>query len=126
MVLQTEAQWEYAARAGEAGPGGAMDEVAWSEENSDGETHPVGTKKPNAWGLHDMSGNVWEWCADWYVGKLEGGIDPQGASSGSNRVYRGGSWGHIAYYCRVANRYGDDPSDSNNYVGFRVARSSVQ
>jgi formylglycine-generating enzyme required for sulfatase activity len=127
MVLPTEAQWEYACRAGEAGmySGGTLDEVAWYEKNSGSETHPVGTKKPNAWGLYDMHGNVWEWCADWYAWELKGGVDPWGANSGSLRVGRGGSWDYDADYCRVANRGGNGPSGSNGDFGFRVARSSV-
>ena len=128
MTLPTEAQWEYAARAGEAGKysGGTLDEVAWYDGNSENKTHAVGGKKPNAWGLHDMSGNVWEWCADWYEEELEGGIDPQGASTGAYRVGRGGSWYGFAYDCRVADRGNYDPSSSFNRIGFRVARSSVQ
>ena len=129
MILPTEAQWEYAARAGETGPysGGTLDEVVWYDKNSGGETHPVSTKKPNAWGLHDMHGNVSEWCADWYAIELAGGVDPQGAATGALRVSRGGSWFGNAGYCRVAVRYYDDPSVSYySYVGFRVARSSVQ
>jgi formylglycine-generating enzyme required for sulfatase activity len=127
MTLPTEAQWEYAARAGETGPysGGALDEVAWYHKNSDSKTHPVGTKKPNAWGLHDTSGNVWEWCSDYYASKLEGGIDPQGASSGGGRVFRGGSWYSIAGYRRVAYRGNNYPSVMNDNLGFRVARSSA-
>jgi formylglycine-generating enzyme required for sulfatase activity len=127
MTLPTEAQWEYAARAGEAGPysGGTVDQVAWYKENSGGETHPVGTKKSNACGLNDMYGNVWEWCADWYQEELKGGVDPQGAISGSTRVFRGGCWGNVADYCRVAYRYFNGPTYSANFIGFRVARSSV-
>jgi formylglycine-generating enzyme required for sulfatase activity len=127
MVLPTEAQWEYAARAGETGPysGGMLDEVAWYDVNSGRNTPPVGTKKPNAWGLHDMHGNVWEWCADSYTSKLEGGVDPQGAASGANRVVRGGSWVNVASYCRVAVRNNNYPSFTNGNIGFRVARSSV-
>jgi len=120
MVLPTDAQWEYAARAGETGPysGGTLDEVAWYYGKSENKTHPVGTKKPNAWGLHDMSGNVYEWSADSYVKELEGGIDPQG------RVLRGGGW-DSAGDCRVAYRGNYFPSDSGNSIGVRVARSSV-
>ncbi len=127
MTLPTEAQWEYAARAGETGPysGGTADQVAWYKENSGGKTHPVGTKKSNAWSLHDVHGNVWEWCADWN-GELKGGIDPQGATSGSSRVLRGSSWGYnFAGDCRVALRNSINPSGSSFFIGFRVARSSV-
>jgi formylglycine-generating enzyme required for sulfatase activity len=127
MVLPTEAQWEYAARAGQAGvyAGGGLDEVAWYNRNSGDETRPVGTKKANAWGLHDMSGNVIEWCQDWHEEKLSGGSDPSGPDSGSLRVYRGGSWCSSAYYCRVANRYSYNPTYADLSFGFRVARSSV-
>ena len=127
MVLPTEAQWEYACRAGEPGPypGGTIDEVAWYWDNSEDETHPVGMKKSNAWGLYDMYGNVWEWCADWYDDELEGGIDPSGPASGTYRVSRGCSWFSNAYSCRAAYRNNGTPSLTVNRLGFRVARSSV-
>ena len=123
MALPTEAQWEYACRAGETGPysGGAIEQVAWHDENSGGETHPVGTKKPNAWGLHDMHGNVREWCADWYGDSRRGGTDPSGPSSGVDRVDRGGSWYSLAAYCRAANRFRNNPDIRNRYLGFRPA-----
>ena len=130
MALPTEAQWEYACRAGEPGPysGGTIDEVAWYGDNSDSKTHPVGMKKSNAWGLHDMHGNVREWCADWYDAELEGGVDPTGPSSDWVRVGRGGSWNFNAFHCRAANRNSFlTPPDSRNALnGSRVARSSVQ
>jgi formylglycine-generating enzyme required for sulfatase activity len=106
MALPTEAQWEYACRAGEAGAyyGGTIDEVAWYCDNSDEKTHPVATKKPNAWGLHDMHGNVAELCQDWHSVRikgfpdnnffrlrLKGGEDPKGPELGSLQVIRGGS-----------------------------------
>ncbi|MFN5868754.1 MAG: SUMF1/EgtB/PvdO family nonheme iron enzyme [Akkermansiaceae bacterium] len=127
MTLPTEAQWEYAARAGATGPdlGSTMDEVAWYAGNSENKTHPVGMKNPNAWGLHDMLGNVMEWCADWYEMELEGGIDPQGASSGTGRVIRGGYYNNLAFYCRVAFRFSLTPAIKIKHIGFRVARSSV-
>lgn len=127
MTLPTEAQWEYAARAGETDPysGGTLDEVAWYRGNSQYETHQVGTKKANAWGLHDMSGNVAEWCADWYSKKLEGGVDPWGANSGTLRVYRGGSWNGNAFGCHVAFRNSIIPTQQAVGLGFRVARISV-
>jgi formylglycine-generating enzyme required for sulfatase activity len=127
MTLPTEAQWEYAARAGETGPysGGILDEVAWYAENSSDVTHPVGTKKPNAWGLHDVHGNMCEWCADFYGWELKGGIDPQGVTSGAGRVRRGGSWGSVASYCRVAVRGSYGPTGSRDVIGFRAARGSA-
>lgn len=127
MVLPTEAQWEYACRAGEFGPysGGTIDEVAWYVDNSDSKTHPVGMKKSNAWGLCDMHGNVWEWCADWYDVELQGGVDPIGPASGADRVLRGGSWLSNAFGCRAADRNGSDPSGQYRIIGFRIARSSV-
>jgi formylglycine-generating enzyme required for sulfatase activity/serine/threonine protein kinase len=127
MVLSTDAEWEYAARAGESGPysGGSIDQVAWYDGNSGRTTHSVGTKKPNAWGLHDMHGNVWEWCADWYGDTLPGGLNPKGPASGAYRVRRGGGWNGVATYCRVAYRNGSNPTDSRNSFGLRVARSSV-
>jgi formylglycine-generating enzyme required for sulfatase activity len=123
FALPTEAQWEYACRAGEKGPfsGGSLDDVGWYDENSDSETHEVGEKKPNAWGLHDMHGNVWEWCADWWDDTLKGGVDPTGPSSGVDRVYRGGSWGFDASDCRAARRGGSGPDDRLNDLGFRPA-----
>ena len=127
MMLPTEAQWEYACRAGEPGQysGGTIDEVAWYWDNSEDETHPVGMKKSNAWGLHDMHGNVWEWCADWYDAELEGGVDPTGPSSGANRVRRGGGWDSYAVSCRAAFRYNDNPANRHDSLGFRIACSSV-
>ena len=124
-ILPTEAQWEYAARAGDSwrySGGNNIDEVAWYNGNSSSRTNPVGIKKSNAWGLHDMSGNVREWCHDWYDKRIGGG-DPAGAISGSRRVLRGGSWVYIASHCRVADRVKDVPSLTSNRIGFRVVRS---
>ena len=97
--LPTEAEWEYAARAGTTtaysfgNDARQLGEYAWYDNNADGKTHPVGQKKPNAWGLHDMYGNVWEWVQDWYTNYAAGSaVDPAGPSSGSLRVVRGGSW----------------------------------
>jgi formylglycine-generating enzyme required for sulfatase activity len=126
MVLPTDAQWEYACRAGERGPysGGAVDEVAWYNSNSFGSTNPVGEKKPNAWGIHDMHGNVWEWCQDWYDHvneELYGGLDPQGPETGVARVHRGGSWGNLDIHSRSSSRSAAFPQTASNRVGFRVA-----
>ena len=147
--LPTEAEWEYAARGGVEANGRSpqyagsnnIDEVAWYWKNSgdkllSGEwgwgkiksnncrTHQVGTKAPNELGIYDMSGNVWEWCNDRYDAeyykKSKGSINPQGPSSGTTRVNRGGSWISNAVGCRVANRGGDNPDNSFNILGFRL------
>jgi len=102
--LPTEAQWEYAARAGTTGARhGELDEIAWHSDNSGSETHPVGEKLANAWGLHDMLGNVWEWVADWFAVYPAGAVtDPQGPDTGSGRVTRGGGWANNARSVRSA------------------------
>ena len=124
--LPTEAQWEYACRAGTTTTyywGDAMDGAyAWYNNNSGSTTHPVGTKKPNAWGLYDMSGNVWEWCRDWY-GALAYGTDPKGSASGSYRVPRGGGRNYNSDGCASSYRYNLDPSLRNIYYGFRLSRT---
>ena len=130
--LPTEAEWEYACRAGTktafsfGNDEKLLDQYAWFRDNAfdAGEqyAHKFGLKKPNPWGLHDMHGNVWEWCSDWY-GSLPGGTDPAGPGGGSIRVYRGGGWGNSPDYCRSADRSCFDPSNRNFILGFRVARS---
>ena len=124
--LPTEAEWEYAARAGATGPRhGELDAIAWHEGNSGGKTHPVKQKAANAWGLHDMMGNVWELCSDWYGDYPTGGVsDPTGSNSGSLRVFRGGSWFFGAGFCRSAGRNGRDPGYRD--LGFRPVLSSVR
>ncbi len=123
--LPTEAEWEYAARAGTTGPRyGELSRVAWHSGNSGTKTHPVGKKQANAWGLHDMLGNVWEWTWDWFGNYSSGSsTDPVGASSGSGRVSRGCSWYGPARVCRAAGRYGYSPEYRNDNLGFRPARS---
>ena len=126
--LPTEAQWEYACRAGTTTTyywGVSMDgNYAWYYDNSSGMTHTVGTKTPNAWGLYDMSGNVWEWCLDWY-GTLAYDTDPKGSSSGADRVVRGGGWAFRADRCASSYRSFDNPSSGfyNYSFGFRLVRT---
>ncbi len=123
--LPTEAQREYACRAGTATTyywGDSMDgSYAWYWNNSGSKTHPVGTKFPNAWGLYDMSGNVWEWCCDWY-GTLAYGTDPGVSASGSYRVLRGGSYYNDAGHCTSSYRGNDVPSYRHGSYGFRLVR----
>lgn len=126
--LPTEAEWEYAARGGNKSQNykysGShnLNNVAWFTDNSSSQTHSVGAKLPNELGIYDMSGNVWEWCSDWkgtYPASPQ--QDPMGASSGSYRVIRGGSWSNIAARCRVSNRDNGGPGDRIGDLGFRVA-----
>ena len=99
----------------------------WSRSNSDLKTHPVGEKKPNAWGLYDMHGNVAEWCQDWFGHYPSGSAtDPTGATSGLNRVFRGGGWASIARNCRSAYRSWVTPVFRGSVLGFRVLRSSIK
>ena len=123
--LPTEAEWEYAARAGTTGARyGELDEVAWYEANSGETTHPVGQKGANAWGLHDMLGNVWEWTAGWYGDYPTGSVtDPEGPSAGSGRVFRGGGWLRGARYVRSANRNYDSSRRRGYGIGFRLVRT---
>jgi formylglycine-generating enzyme required for sulfatase activity len=128
FTLPTEEQWEYACRAGTTGDdAGSFDAVAWQIANSGATTHPVGTKRPNAWGLFDIQGNVWEWCEDWYAPYPGAtGTFPVYLPAGSRRVLRGGSWDDDAERCRPAFRYALDPNLRLNNVGFRVALSSAR
>jgi formylglycine-generating enzyme required for sulfatase activity len=129
--LPTEAEWEYAARAGSTttysfgDDSSQLGQHAWFRGNAGNTTHPVGTLQPNAWGLYDMHGNVWEWVRDWY-GKYpaEPVTDPPGPASGSGRVIRGGGWGGDARDCRSAYRYSNAPGYSVGYLGFRLLRTA--
>jgi formylglycine-generating enzyme required for sulfatase activity len=124
--LPTEAEWEYACRAGARDPSDAaeLDAVAWHADNSEGTTHPVGSKKPNAWGLHDMLGNVAEWTLDAYgpYPRVEEDKDPTGSATGSSRVVRGGSWHGFPPALRCAARVGTPESYQLPHVGLRVVQ----
>jgi formylglycine-generating enzyme required for sulfatase activity len=128
--LPTEAEWEYACRSGSdtkycfGDSKSDLEQYAWFGSSFFGKTHPVAQKRPNAWGLYDMHGNVWEWCGDRY-GDYPSSLvtDPAGPSSGSCRVRRGGSWDYVAAYCRSADRDGRPPDLRRYYLGFRLARS---
>jgi formylglycine-generating enzyme required for sulfatase activity len=130
LALPTEAQWEYACRAGTSGPiagTGILDEMAWYLGNSSSTTHDVRGKTPNAFGLFDMHGNVWEWCEDFYNSTFysdpsAAGPDPVFSGSGSDRVYRGGSWGNSAGDVRAAFRSWNAPGTRLDHLGFRPAR----
>lgn len=139
--LPTEAEWEYACRAGTVTPFSTGENLTTDQANYDGnypygknpkgiyrkKTVPVGSFQPNGYGLYNMHGNVWEWCSDWYGSgyyeecRKQGVVEnPRGPESGSTRVLRGGSWYYFARYCRSADRRYDTPGDRNNYVGFRL------
>ena len=131
--LPTEAEWEYSCRAGTLTPRykgrKSLDKIAWYHTNSGGSTHAVGEKESNGWGLHDMLGNVWEWCFDYWSDKysMDKCIDIVCLEEGTIRVIRvirGGGWSLGARYCRSAFRGRVDPSDAGASIGFRLARSS--
>ena len=125
--LPTEAEWEFAARGGNKSKGykyagsNNLDEVAWYDDNSNKKTHAVATKRPNELGIYDMSGNVWEWCQDWYGDYSSSSqTNPEGPNTGSYRVHRGGSWDGLARYCRVSNRDYNSPDYGDYSLGFRL------
>lgn len=125
--LPTEAEWEYAARGGKKSTNAkysgssSVANVAWYDGNSGSQTHPVGRLRANELGIYDMSGNVWEWCYDWYGNYSSGSqTDPMGPGSGSDRVNRGGGWLIYAGHCRVSDRGSRTPSFRDDYLGFRV------
>ena len=126
--LPTEAEWEKCCRGGSsAAQYGPIDGIAWNVANSGGKAHPVGTKKPNGFGLFDMLGNVWEWCSDWYSsGYYETSplLNPTGPSQGKRRVCRGGGFLHGGGYLRSAHRNSQEPAKSRPYLGFRLVLDS--
>ena len=130
--LPTEAEWEFAARGGIKSKGykysgsNTLDDVAWYDGNYDYGTHEVETKSPNELGLYDMSGNVFEWCNDWYGGKYYSSSpnnNPMGPSSGPLRVFRGGGSGNNANYCRLSRRMANVPDDHSKSMGLRLCLS---
>jgi formylglycine-generating enzyme required for sulfatase activity len=130
--LPTDAQWEFACRAGSSttycfGNGtDHLDRYAWYVDNAEDQTHPVGRKQPNDWGLYDMHGNVWEWCSDWYdaIYSSDSVTDPEGALNGSHRVIRGGSWSERSNYARCATRESEKPDRRHGNIGFRLSMNN--
>ena len=130
--LPTEAEWEYACRAGSVGPyggNGNLDDMGWYwqrawRRGSVSKTHPVGQTQANAWGFYDMHGNVYEWCDDWYGDYGSATTDPAGPASGVDRVLRGGSWCTFELYCRSANRSRHNPGYRGHDIGFRLCCSA--
>ncbi|MBM3835930.1 MAG: formylglycine-generating enzyme family protein [Verrucomicrobia bacterium] len=130
--LPFEAEWEFVCRGGTTNLysfGDTTDEAdqfAWTLENSEGATHPVGQKRPNPFGLHDVHGNVWEWCLDWFGDYPDRELqDPSGPATGKYKVFRGGSWNHTADFIRSGNRFMMAPTNGIYFVGFRVALSEI-
>ncbi len=130
--LPTEAEWEFAARGGnysrhyKYSGSNYISDVAWYDGNSSNRTHPVGTKQANELGLYDMSGNVWEWCSDWYGSYSSySQNDPTGPNSGSFRVLRGGCWFIFASHCRSSYRYYNSPGYRNINLGLRLVLSQL-
>lgn len=125
FALPSEAQWEYACRAGssrKAGGESELREKAWFKSNSQGSSKLCGEKRANAWGIFDIQGNVWEWCNDWFADYSSSAeTDPEGPSFGKMRVYRGGSYGSFAKHCRAAYRGRVRPSFRDSFIGIRVA-----
>lgn len=127
--LPTEAEWEFAARGGKQSRdyqysgGNQLEKVGWYKDNSGGHVHPVGQKAPNGMGLYDMSGNVWEWCRDYYSFDYYSKSpreNPSGPAEGNSRVMRGGAWNMDQWNCRVSNRSNKNPDFTYNYFGFRL------
>ena len=130
--LPSEAEWEFACRAGTTNlfsfgdDPSVADQFAWTAENSEATTHPVGLKRPNPWGLYDMHGNVWEWCLDWFAPYPAAPLtNPAGPASSKFKVFRGGGWNQDIEYARAANRFMMSPSNGIHFVGFRLALGQI-
>jgi formylglycine-generating enzyme required for sulfatase activity len=130
--LPSEAEWEFACRAGTTNlfsfgdQSAAAEDYAWTWENSESVTHPVGLKRPNPWGLYDMHGNVWEWCLDWFADYPAADLtDPLGPPVGKVKVFRGGGWNNEVQFARAGNRFMMAPDRGIKFVGFRVALAPV-
>jgi formylglycine-generating enzyme required for sulfatase activity len=126
--LPSEAEWEYACAAGGTNlfsfgdTTNQAEQFAWTMENSDATTHPVGQKRPNQWGLYDMHGNVWEWCNDWFAPYPATALtNPSGPGSSKFKVFRGGGWNQAIEFARSRNRFMMSPSNGIHFVGFRIA-----
>jgi len=133
--LPTEAEWEFAAKGGKSSKGykysgsNTLDEIAWHKGNSNGTPHAVGSKLQNELGIYDMSGNVWEWCWDWYnkdYYKIENSNNPKGPENGEKKSVRGGSWDSQPNYIRPANRISTAPEKTHEFYGFRLVRTVTQ
>jgi formylglycine-generating enzyme required for sulfatase activity len=131
--LPTEAEWEYACRAGTTNLFSFGDDItvadqyAWTLENSDATTHPIGLKRPNPWGLHDMHGNVWEWTSDWFADSPASRlVDPAGPPDGKFKVFKGGGWNHAIEFARVRNHFMMPPTNGIYFVGFRIALGETE
>lgn len=130
--LPTEAEWEFACRAGSTnrfsfGDDEAVAErFAWTLENAEGRPHPVGQKEPNALGFHDLHGNIWEWCSDWFTNYPNVAVtNPVGPPAGKFKVFRGGGWNNEAKFARASNRFMMEPARGIYFVGFRLALSRM-
>ena len=130
--LPYEAEWEYACRAGSTNLFNFGDDVAmadlyaWIGENSDGQTHPVGQKRPNAWGLYDTHGNVWEWCLDWFEPyPAMALVDPVGPATNKFKLFKGGGWDKDAPFARASSRFMMTPASGIHFVGFRMALAPI-
>jgi len=130
--LPSEAEWEYACRAGSTNlfsfgdDASIADQFAWTAANSEATTHPVGLKRPNSWGIYDMHGNVWEWCSDWFEPYPAAPLtDPVGPASSKYKLFKGGGWNQEVQFARASSRFMMSPSNGIHFVGFRVVLGPI-